>query len=290
MNKQIEYIGRKFKELSGDTFKKIKTPIGEENFYNPIYNKIDFPGISEENLFIHIGQFLINPNEEHKNNLIAFVEAFGLKLIKSKASLDQSINFVYLTRCSIMDLLEQELLQNRISISSFFEVLKKIEYSYQLISKTLLNIYKEELLFIKLALDESKEDLKMTLRELADLERVLNEATIFAITDREDKILYANDNFCDLYKYTTEELLGKKHDVYSSNFHPPSFFHEIWETIQGGEIWKGDILNQAKDGTQYWLDTTIVPFVDSNGERYKHISIQYDITEKRKTEETLRKN
>ncbi|WHX39787.1 ATP-binding protein [Mesobacillus sp. AQ2] len=289
MNKEIEYIGRKFKELSGDTFKKIKTQIGEENFNNPIFTKMDFSRISEKNLFIHLGQFLINPNETHKNNLIAYVESFGLKLIKSKASLDQSINFVYLTRCSIMDLLEQELLQNRISISSFFEVLKIIEYSYQLISKTLLNIYNEELLFIKLALDESKEDLKMTLRELADLERVLNEATIFAITDREDKILHANDNFCDLYKYTREELLGKKHDVYSSNFHPPSFFHEIWETIQGGEVWKGDILNQAKDGTQYWLDTTIVPFVDSNGERYKHISIQYDITEKRKTEETLLK-
>ncbi|MET3698634.1 PAS domain S-box-containing protein [Bacillus oleivorans] len=289
MNNQIEYIGRKIKELSGDKFQRIKTPIGEENFYNPLFNEVDFPNISEENLFIHIGEFLISQDVKHKNNLISFVEVLGHKLIKSKAALDQSINFVYLTRCSIMDVLELEIHEKRISIDSFFEVIKIIEYLYQLISKTLLNIYNEELSFIKHALDESKEDLKMTLRELADLERVLNEATIFAITGREDNILYANDNFCNLYKYTREELVGRKHDIYSSNFHPPSFFNEIWETIQGGEVWKGDILNQAKDGTKYWLDTTIIPFVDSNGERYKHISIQYDITEKRNAEEALRK-
>ena len=289
MNKQIEYIGAKIKEISGDPFQLIDSPMGEEKFLNPIFDKVDFPKESKENLFIHIGEYLIDPNEKHKNDLIAFVKVFGLKLIKSKASLDQSVHFVYLTRRSIIELLEQEILQNEISLNSYFEVVKLIENLYQIISKTLLNIYNAEMSFIKLALDESKEDLKMTLRELADLERALNEATIFAISDHEDKILYANDKFCKLYKYTREELAGKKHDIFSSNFHPPAFFNEIWETIERGEVWKGEILNQAKDGTKYWLDTTIIPFVDSNGERYKHISIQYDITEKRNTEETLRK-
>ncbi|WHZ05889.1 ATP-binding protein [Neobacillus sp. YX16] len=81
---------------------------------------------------------------------------------------------------------------------------------YQLISKTLLNCYNEELTYTKFALDESNLDLKITLRELADLQKALNEATIFSITDRDDRISYVNEKFCDLYKYTREELIGKK--------------------------------------------------------------------------------
>lgn len=282
MSRHFEYIGLKIKELSGDIFQRNDSPI----VLNHVFDKLDLP--TAENLFIQIGDFLISQTEDHKMSLVTFVEVLGLQLIKCKASLDQSISFVYFTRCSIIDLLEQELLQERISVKNYFEVMKIIEYLYQLISKTLLNIYSEEMSVIKIALDESKEDLKMTLREYADLERALNEATIFAISDHEDKILYANEKFCNLYQYTKEELIGKTHEIYSSNFHPPDFFHEIWETIESGNVWKGEILNQAKDGTKYWLDTTIIPFVDSNGERYKHISIQYDITEKRNSEETLR--
>ncbi|WP_099353192.1 ATP-binding protein [Fredinandcohnia onubensis] len=289
MNTQIDYIGRKIKELHIEIFQNYKNTIDELNFYNPIFKNLDFQNVLDDNIFIHIGDFLSNKEDKHKINIIAFVEAFGLSLIKSNSSLNHSYNFVNIIRCTITELLETEVHQKSISIDTLFEVMKIMESIYQLMSNTLLNMYNDELSFIKHALDASKEDLKMTLKELADLESVLNEATIFAITDREDRILYANDNFCNLYKYTREELLGQKHEVYSSNFHPPSFFEDIWDTIQGGEVWKGEILNQAKDGTKYWLDTTIFPFVDSNGERYKHISIQYDITEKRNTEEALRK-
>ncbi|MEH7385479.1 ATP-binding protein [Bacillus sp. JJ1521] len=286
MKQQIECIGRKIKNLSYDRYEGMLAQSEDENFH---IKNLDFPSASDENLFLYIGEYVINENEEIKAKIVAYVEVLGLTLIKSKASLDESIHFIYLTRSSIMEVLEQELMQQTISTHCFFEVMKRIENSYELIVKTLCTIYNDEWSFIKLALDESKEDLKMTLKELADLQRVLNEATIFAVTDREDRILYANDHFCNLYKYTREELIGKKHDICSSNFHPPSFFGEIWNTIQAGEVWKGEILNQAKDGTKYWLDTIIIPFVDSNGERYKHISIQYDITENRNTEEALRK-
>lgn len=179
--------------------------------------------------------------------------------------------------------------RNGISVDTFFDSIKTLEYLYQLISKTLLNRYNEELSFTKFALDESNEDLKITLKELADLRKALNEATIFSITDGYDRISYVNDKFCHLYKYTREELIGKKHDLFFSEFHPPSFFNHIWETLKNGEVWNGEILNKAKDGTKIWLDTTFVPFVDLNGEHYQHIAIQYDITERKKTEETLRK-
>jgi PAS domain S-box-containing protein len=283
MNEQIEYIGRKIKEKSRNLAQNITASIGEESFNSPV--SLLTPN---ENLFIHIGDFLISQNEKEKYTLKAYIELLSLQLINSKAPLDQSSDFIYQTRCSIMDFLQLELSQQNISLNSFFEVIKLIEYVYQLISKTLLKYYNDELTFAKYALDLSNEDLQMTLKELADLERVLNEATIFSITDRDDKISYANDNFCNLYKYTREELIGKKHDIFRTDYHPPTFFNEIWETIQAGDVWKGEILNQAKDGTKYWLDTSIVPFVDYNGKRYQHISIQYDITEKRKTEETLR--
>jgi PAS domain S-box-containing protein len=287
MDKQIQYIGTKIKELHGDFFQRIHSARGEEN--GPILDQCESPKNFEENVWQLIGEYLMSQSGESKNDLISFVKDFGLRLIKSNASLDQSIDFLYNTRGSLLDLLQQEVLENRISITNYFEMMKVIEQLHCLISKTLFNIYNEEIAYIQLALDESKKDLTMTLRELAELERTLNEATIFAISDHEDKILYANDNFCKLYKYTRKEIIGKNHEIFASGFHAPSFFKEIWETIQSGEAWKGEIYNQAKDGTRHWLDTTIIPFVDSNGERYKHISIQYDITEKRNSEETLRK-
>lgn len=286
MSDQIEYIGRKIKELSGVLLKQL---INDKNIYSILLNRMDSLRHSKENLFIFIGDFLINQNEINKNNLITFSDLLGVNLMNSNATLEESINFVYLTRKSIMDLLEREARENRISISDLFDTIKVIEYLYQLISKTLMNYYNEELSFTKFALDESKQNLQMTLKELADLDRVLNEATIFAFTDREDRISYVNDNFCNLYKYTREELIGKRHDLFDTGYHPPSFFREIWNIIEAGEVWKGEILNQAKDGTKYWLDTTIVPFMDANGKRYRHVSIQYDITEKKKTEDTLRK-
>ncbi|AND40531.1 ATP-binding protein [Cytobacillus oceanisediminis] len=289
MSSQNEYIGKKIKKLHGGIFKDSKSLNDEKYRYCNLQKQLGSIQTSEVPLFIYVGELFISSNEKNKNNLITFVDDFGRKLIHSRVSLEQSINFVYLTRCSIMDLLEQELREKSISINTFFESIKILEYLYQLISKTLLNCYNEELLYTKFALDESNQDLKITLRELADLQKALNEATIFSITDRDDRISYVNEKFCDLYKYTREELIGKKHDIFCSDFHPPSFFNHIWETIKCGEVWKGEILNKAKDGTKYWLDTTIVPFVDLNGERYQHICIQYDITEKKSTEETLSK-
>lgn len=275
MNRQIEYIGAKIKNISNDIFQEAGAQLQK---------KTDVSWSTTENLFERIGEFVIS-----KNDLLTLVAFLNHKLIKSSGSLERSMHFINSTRLAILDLLEQELRNSKISLDNYFAVMKTIEEIYQLITKELINIYDDEMSFMRMTLDESIEDLNMTLKELAELESVLNEATIFAITDQEDRILYANDNFCQLYKYSRDELLGQKHDIYSSNYHPPSFFNDIWETIQGGEVWRGEILNQAKDGTKYWLDTTIIPFVNTNGERYKHISIQYDITEKRNTEDTLRK-
>ena len=116
------------------------------------------------------------------------------------------------------------------------------------------------------------------LQELQHINKALDQAAIVAITDRKGTILSVNDYFCKVSLYSEEELIGQNHRILNSNTHPKSFFKELWTTINKGEVWSGDICNRAKDGSHYWVKTTIVPFLDVNGIPEKFISIRVDIT------------
>lgn len=123
-----------------------------------------------------------------------------------------------------------------------------------------------------------------------DLDYVRNafdEVAILAITDREGKILFANDKFCQISKYSREELVGQNHRLINSQYHPKDFFRDLWDTISGGRVWRGEVRNRAKDGTFYWLDTTIIPILDDNKTVYQFMAVRYDITLYKKAQEAI---
>lgn len=214
----------------------------------------------------------------------AMFAGFGKEMALSKVPFHVLKDYLYCFKESITLFLEEETTSVKTAmlvvkltdsaVKSTFTTFRRFQKDSQLANR-LRSLYEEE---------------SITLKELKDLKNALKEATIFTITDKNDKIRYANEKFSEITKYSSEELAGKNHhSLLYSGCHNDEFYAEIRRAIKNGEIWNGEICNKAKDGSLFWVDTTIIPFMDSEGESYQHISIQHDITDKKKAEETLQK-
>lgn len=135
---------------------------------------------------------------------------------------------------------------------------------------------------------EMERMLRAALKESRDIMNALDQSAIISIADPEGRILEVNERFCAITGYRPDELIGKDHRIFKSGVHPPEFFAELWRTITSGQIWRNEICNRAKDGRLFWVDTTIVPFIGEDGQPERYLSVRFDITARKKSEEELR--
>jgi PAS domain S-box-containing protein len=138
-------------------------------------------------------------------------------------------------------------------------------------------------------LKETILNIQTAVKQLADINFALDEALIVAITDVRGNIIFANRKFCEISKYTLQELIGQNHRIISSEFHTAEFYRKMYRTIAHGKVWRGEFKNKAKDGSIYWMDSTIVPLLNEQGKPYQYVSFRIDITERKKTEDLIRR-
>src|SRR5574343_651788 len=131
-------------------------------------------------------------------------------------------------------------------------------------------------------LEKKNQLLRDAFHELDEYKTALDSVAIVSTTDTDGKITYVNDTFCRISGYSKDELIGQNQRIVNSGFHPVEFWKKMWNTISAGKIWNDEIRNKSKNGDFYWVETTIVPFIDSKTNKpFKYLSIRKDITEQK---------
>lgn len=128
-------------------------------------------------------------------------------------------------------------------------------------------------------LKETQQNLENTLREYESQKLAMDQHSIVSIADKNGNITYVNNRFCDISGFSEAELIGKNHRIIKSDEHNHEFYKNIWNTISNGNVWHGEIKNRKRNGDHYWVESTIVPFLDESGKPYQYVSVRTDITE-----------
>ncbi len=131
--------------------------------------------------------------------------------------------------------------------------------------------------------------LEKAAKELSAYKYALDEAAIVALTDQTGRITHVNDYFCRISGYSKAELIGQDHRLINSGYHEKEFIRQLWKTIANGKVWRGELCNRAKNGSIYWVATTIVPFLNDQGKPYQYAAIRYDITGLKLADEDLKR-
>lgn len=141
--------------------------------------------------------------------------------------------------------------------------------------------------FYEKTISEREEQFRLLDQKREELERMkkaIDTYLLFSITDTKGKIIYVNDKFCEISKYTKEELVGQNHKIMNSNFHSKEFFKELWKTVASGKVWHNEVNNKAKDGEIFWVDTTVFPIYNKNGKIIQYFCLRIPIDVKKKHE------
>lgn len=137
------------------------------------------------------------------------------------------------------------------------------------------------------ATNKSQTALVASLNKFKDLQAALDQHALVSVTDAEGKITHANDKFCAVAQFPLEQLVGQDHRIINSAYHPKEFMANLWETIQQGKTWEGEIRNRSKDGNLYWVSSTLVPGLDASGKPNQYVAVFTDISERKQTEARL---
>ena len=133
---------------------------------------------------------------------------------------------------------------------------------------------------------ENRSSTKKDLMQLLNAyKQIIDLNAICSVTDPDGKIIYVNDKFCEISQYSREELLGQDHRIVNSDYHPSSVFKDLWDTIKSGKVWRSDVRSKAKDGSFFWLDSTIVPIHDENGVITEYFSLRTPINDRKRIEQ-----